>query len=690
MKFNYLTGKYGEKIFNLGTMNHYSISLSEDIVVTAGADIIVFWKISGGEIMDVINTLYGESVFIEISDDMTLMAVFLQCSRTFYLWSLETKREIMSFEGHEGKIKSILFIDDDKKLLSCSTDETVRMWDAGTGKEIRKFEGHGGEIEGIEVSPDEELLAATNEDKTIKVWNMETGDLIHTLSGFEDGVTDVAISSTKKIIAGSSYDETVRIWCLPSGKEIACLHPNIGRIGSCSFINNGRILEICSLSKLVKHCDTETFTFVEKSGISVFAADFTIEDEHNIFSVIPRDRRVSFHIGYRSANLPSFLRDNKYDMELHPGPGKFRHNIHIITDKNCDEFIEIKDNKDDLKTFRDFKGKKNLKLIDASLITKPFDADISLINEKTGKEIFHTEGYTGGSNSVAFSHDGRLLASGTHNEKLHIRDVETGEILITINDHYDFLCTKTPFSPDDGFIFHCNYEGTVCMMEVSTGSKVREFPIHINFDFQGELLAGVVKDSEKVCVWNAMTGEIIREIDLEGMIPGEVCLSGDGNMIAARCYNEFFDVLLIDLRTDTRTFMPKEIITRLGSFEAFSFSPDNSMLAIGDLGIDGDHSLILWDIARQEIIREIEEDNVYCVAFSPDGNQLAYGGDSEIIKICNVETGEIIREFRGHTDIVETLAFSPDGKLLASSSWDGTVRVWELEMNNVQCTVNNE
>lgn len=75
---------------------------------------------------------------------------------------------------------------------------------------------------------------------------------------------------------------------------------------------------------------------------------------------------------------------------------------------------------------------------------------------------------------------------------------------------------------------------------------------------------------------------------------------------------------------------------------------------------------------------------VRAVAFSRDGRLVAGGGVARQIHLWDVETGELVRDFRGHTDTVRAITFNPDGDgpYLASSSQDGTIRLWYGEKGN--------
>lgn len=79
--------------------------------------------------------------------------------------------------------------------------------------------------------------------------------------------------------------------------------------------------------------------------------------------------------------------------------------------------------------------------------------------------------------------------------------------------------------------------------------------------------------------------------------------------------------------------------------------------------------------------------NVYSVAISPNGQTFASCGDDKTIKIWNLNTGELLGTFTGHSDIVWCVTFSPDGQILASCSEDKTVKIWKLDTGELLNTL---
>ena len=114
------------------------------------------------------------------------------------------------------------------------------------------------------------------------------------------------------------------------------------------------------------------------------------------------------------------------------------------------------------------------------------------------------------------------------------------------------------------------------------------------------------------------------------------------------------------------------------------FSPCGKIIAGGM-----DNEIRLWCAEQLITLRVIPQSEnsrrTYALTFSPCGKYLASGTwwqkgmEKMAIRLWEVETGENIHTFRGHTTDVQSLAFSPYSTLLASGSFDGTILLWDVK-----------
>jgi WD40 repeat protein/serine/threonine protein kinase len=324
--------------------------------------------------------------------------------------------------------------------------------------------------------------------------------------------------------------------------------------------------------------------------------------------------------------------------------------------------------------------------------------------DPTSGQLLHTlEAHVGPAWQVAFSPDSQTMASGGSDRRVRLWEVTSGRALREFSAHPSAV-KGVAFRPDGRSVLAACDDGTVKVWDRETGRET--------FSFHGELLEnpgsawfspnarrlawscldGVVK------VWNTTTGQL--EINQQNNTHQcrAVAFSPDGKRIAAAGFDGTIRVL------DGSTGREMLTIFAHNSLVAgVTFSPDGQRLASASY----DHTVRTWDatpltsdpLAPHCVTLTGHKNKVAGIAFSSDGHWLASASWDHTVKLWELsksgdsrtpppagqssaqDLGAITlrHTIRAHHGMVTGVAFSPDNRTLASSSWDNTFKLWDLQ-----------
>ncbi len=157
------------------------------------------------------------------------------------LWSVSDGQLIRTLSHPEG-VTSISFSPDGQLLASGSYDHAVRLWLTNNGTLLRTLTGHEGTVWSVAVSPDGQSIASSGEDKTVKLWRLSDGVLLRTCSGHNLNVWSVDFSPDGQWLASGSFDKTVKLWRVETGTLVRSLSGHTQAVVHVAFSPNGELL----------------------------------------------------------------------------------------------------------------------------------------------------------------------------------------------------------------------------------------------------------------------------------------------------------------------------------------------------------------------------------------------------------------------------------------------------------------
>lgn len=286
--------------------------------------------------------------------------------------------------------------------------------------------------------------------------------------------------------------------------------------------------------------------------------------------------------------------------------------------------------------------------------------------------------------SVAFSPDGKTLASGSgykdKNNCLKLWDVDARQEICTIKEHSGGV-SSIAFSPD-GRTLAFDKSDTIKLWNVSTGQEISHLKGHstqsvyielifsLAFSPDGKILASGSKDWT-IKLWEVNTGREISTLKGHRKYINSVAFTPDGKILASGSKDKTIKLWDVSSGREITTLWQHSY-----GVSSVAFSPDGKTLASGGQ----DSTIKLWDVRTGKEISTIKGHSAFItsVAFSADGKTLASGSGDQTIKVWDVPTRQEIGTLEGHSDVVDSVAFSPNGQILASGSWDKTIKVWRI------------
>ncbi|KAF4618537.1 hypothetical protein D9613_010071 [Agrocybe pediades] len=293
-------------------------------------------------------------------------------------------------------------------------------------------------------------------------------------------------------------------------------------------------------------------------------------------------------------------------------------------------------------------------------------------------------------NTVAFSPDGRTFASGCENGDLHIRDVQSGEIVFNPLLEDEGSIYAVAFSPDNSRIAAGSSKGIIRIWDVQTANLIagplnmegREV-MALTFSWDSKKLASYSGHWQTIVLWDSSSGEMLSgpftTKDFGDYYSGSFTFTpDDSNILLVSSLNNGM-VQVLDAHTGSDIAEPFEVISNEGTaLTSTALSPDTNMVAVGY----EEGAIYIWDIhARSTICGPLvgHRELVSALAFSHDGKKLISGSDDASIQIWDVETGDVVAgPFEGHTGAILSLALSSDRTKIISGSYDQSVRLWNI------------
>jgi WD40 repeat protein/tRNA A-37 threonylcarbamoyl transferase component Bud32 len=308
---------------------------------------------------------------------------------------------------------------------------------------------------------------------------------------------------------------------------------------------------------------------------------------------------------------------------------------------------------------------------------------VQLWDTASGQLRQELKGHTGPVFGVAFSPDGRRLAGASNYTDVVVWDLATGEPALILHGHGNVVA-QVAYSANGRHLATASWDQSVRVWEAGTGRQSRVLRgqvsriVDVAFSPDGKLLASAGEDGT-VKLWDSQAGQEGQVFWLLGLPINAMVLHPDGKRLATAGHDG--TVKVWDLASG------QELVSVKGPplpIMSLKLSPDGKHLAgacTDPFRPQTRGTAVVWETdGGKELFRvQGHPVGIGAVAFSPDGQVLATGGYEGMIRLWDAKTGQEQRAYRGNGGPITGLTYSPDGRQLAAARLGGMVTLCEVE-----------
>jgi WD40 repeat protein len=594
--------------------------------------------------------------------------------------------ELLRTIGEVGD-RDVVFSPDGRLLAAAGfhMDKIVGVYDVQTGKRVLALAGQTEwEADATVFSPDGKLLASTGTDKQILVWELATGKLVHQLKNQPYRLAALAFSPDIATLAGGGGDRQIRLWDMKTGELRSSFTGHRDWIASVAYSPSGKTIASASCN----------WGFHRSHGWELPAGSPAEQSEWRLWDVDSgkllrtvgaTGRMLCVTISPGGTSLACGIDQEVRLFDL-AGDGEGR--VVARHDATVTSIAFTPDGE--------------------AIVSGSHDQTVKRTNLATRKVEWRAPGYFEQVNSVALSDDGSLLVTGSSDHRfargklqagekhigpgaVRLWDARTSRMLRRLGEPAEQVMAVA-LSADArqvaaggaiaGGGFVNVWDTATGKLAWSTKDPTKEV-LAVDFSTDGRWLAAGAADG-LAWIYDARTGSLARSLGEHKGGVTSLAFSRDGETLV--CGEAHGGALIWNARTGRLVHPCPAANSAADGFtidrlmNSIGLSRDGTTLATCASSVNNEFvdPVRIWDVRTGKVTRDFAAEKIHGrpMALSPDGSIVATGGKS--VKLWDVRSGTMLRELFGHLKRTQSIVFSADGRLVFAGGSYGTTNVWDV------------
>jgi WD40 repeat protein len=512
-----------------------------------------------------------------------------------------------------GSFNQAQWSPDGRRILTTSSDGTVRTWDAQTGRQLQVSIRHEN-IRPVQYSPDgRQIATGSSGDEYVRAWNAESGAMLWERRVY-NRVDSISYSADgRRIIAVTFNSQSVYILDSTNGNVVF----SSSNERSASYSPDGKWLITASQDGSVRILSAETF--IEKVRLITF-------NDNEWLAMTPD--------GYYTASARGDQYLNARVGNTVTGIDRYRSTF------NKPAVVQARlSNSGRMASHSEGIASVAVNPAGTRLATVSLDKTIKIWDLESGRELRSISNIGGFVNAISWSPDGRTLIHGAEDRTVRIWDAETGRAVRTINGHTDYV-NEARYSPDGRRIASADDDKLIKIWDAETGREIRTLTGHtdmvgvVAWSPDGRRIAsGTIEEEKTIRIWDVESGRLLYTIPNQGGRIMALAYSPDGRSIAS-CTTEEPMVKIWNAENGT---LIKNIPIENRRPYSLAWNSDNKQLAVGYTSENSGY-IGIFDTDTGTRIRQLFPSGLpYSINWTPDYRR--------IVAACNFSDGQFIRVY---------------------------------------------